>query len=108
MILATADTLHGQHITRSLGLVVACIPYLASTYAEGIKDLQGNVNPDVPSVLEARRLDVIERLAKVGSKVGADAIVAVRMDVREISPTWRELCAYGTAVVVLNPVRRGP
>jgi len=98
VILATTTEVPGSVIGTVLGIVVGAVPYYGSTYGEGIKDLKGNTHPDVPSVLEHRRREALARLDHNARKVGADAVVGVRFDNREITQAWRELCAYGTAV----------
>lgn len=95
----TIDAVPGVTFTV-VGLLVAAVPYYGSKYAEGISDTQGHGAPDVPRVLERRRSEVLDRLARKAEHIGADAVVGVRMDTREITGTWKELCAYGTAIRV--------
>lgn len=81
-----------------LGLVVGCVPWFGSTYAEGLKDLNGQTQADLPAALESRRYEALRRLSDRAQRIGATAVYGVRFDVRDINSTWRELCAYGTAV----------
>jgi uncharacterized protein YbjQ (UPF0145 family) len=83
-----------------LGIVVACIPYAGSTYVEGIKDLRGRTQAGLPDILEKRRYEALRRLSGKAELMGADAVMDVRFDTREITSSWRELCAYGTAAIV--------
>ena len=98
MILVTTEAVAGARVAATIGIVYACIPYFGTKYAEGIGDLRGGTAPDIPAVLERRRAELLARLVVRAAGVGADAVLAVRMDTREITPIWRELCAYGTAV----------
>lgn len=85
---------------RTVGLVYACVPYWGSKYAEGISDLQGRTSVDVTFAFERRRQQVLQRLGDKALALGADAIVGIRFDTREITPAWKELCAYGTAIAL--------
>lgn len=100
VILATTTELPGYTVGAVVGVVVGAIPYYGTTYGEGIKDLNGNTAADVPAVLERRRREALARLAHNASDLGADAVLGVTFDVREITQAWRELCAYGTAVTL--------
>lgn len=100
MIVVTTETIAGFTIAHSLGLVYASLPTVVSKYEEGIKDLNGRTYPDVPGNLERRRSELLARLEHHAQRVGADAVVAMRFHDRELSAAWRELCAYGTAVVL--------
>jgi uncharacterized protein YbjQ (UPF0145 family) len=100
VILTTTDTVPGFTITGTVGLVVGSIVYFGTKYNEGISDLNGKTTTDVPAVFERRRREALARLAANASHVGANAVVGVAYHSRDITQTWRELCAYGTAVVI--------
>lgn len=94
----TTESIAGRTVAESLGIVVGCVPWFGSTYAEGVKDLAGNASANVEAVYEARRLEALIRMSANALRRHADAVLCVRFSVREINSTWRELCAYGTAV----------
>lgn len=98
VLMTTTDGVPGRTIAACCGLVVACIPFWGSKYAEGIANLKGVKNEDVPAAYEARRTELLTRLIGKAVDLGADAVVGVRMTDREITSSWKELCAYGTAV----------
>lgn len=98
VLCVTTESIVGRTITRSLGLVVGCVPYFGSTYAEGVKDLYGITAANLEAVFEARRYEALIRMTANAKRRNADAVLCVRFSVREINATWRELCAYGTAV----------
>lgn len=100
MILVTTDTVPGHKITECIGLILACVPFWGNKYGEGIANLNGITTSDVNAVYEARRSEAMERLAFGATNIGANAVVGVRFDTREINATWKEICAYGTAVVI--------
>lgn len=99
MILTTTETVAGRPIVVTFSIVVASVPFFGTKYGEGITDLNGNTSPDVAAVYEKRRYEVLKRLAVVaGDIAGANAVIGVRFHDREITATWKELCAYGTPV----------
>jgi uncharacterized protein YbjQ (UPF0145 family) len=101
VILATTTEVPGSAIGTVLGVVLGCVPFYGTTYGEGIKDLKGNTHPDVPSVLERRRQEALGRLSHNARKLGADAVLGVAFDHRDITQAWREITAYGTAVTLV-------
>lgn len=100
VLVTTTETVPPWTITRTLGIVVASIPVFGSTYAELIKDLNGETTVNVSGALEARRVAVLKRLIEAASARGANAVIGVRFEFREITKIWKEMCAYGTAVTV--------
>lgn len=104
-LLVTIETIPGVEYSV-MGMIHAAVPYWGTTYNEGIKSVKdGATHPDVPSILERRRSEVLDRLVAKAQVLGASAVVGVRVDHREISNTWKELYAYGTAVTIHGPSR---
>ena len=99
MIVTTVDWVPGydHHV---LGLVVGSRPTFGTTYGEQIKDLHGHARPDVHLRYEEIRLGAVAYMVERAAKLGANAVVGVRFDHHEINATWKELCAYGTAVIL--------
>lgn len=100
MILSTTDTIAGVRIAATIGVAIGAVPFFGSTYAEGIKDLKGVTQPNVPTILERRRAEALQRMASNAARMGASAVVGVVFTSRDITGTWKEVCAYGTAVVI--------
>jgi uncharacterized protein YbjQ (UPF0145 family) len=107
MLMVTTDDVPGYVVLKSLGLALACLPYMGDKYQSGIKDLHGQTNRNIPALLEDQWVNVLRRLKACGEEMGADAIVDIRLESREITSTWRELQAYGTAVLI-SPNRTRP
>lgn len=101
-IVVTTPTVPGTSVVRVLGTVVGSVAWFGNKYAEGIGDLNGNTHPDVGGVFERRRYEALRKLQRNAEAIGANAVVEVRFDSREITGTWKELCAYGTAVMVVE------
>jgi uncharacterized protein YbjQ (UPF0145 family) len=45
------------------------------------------------------REEAVARMTEAAERRGANAVVGMRFDHREITDYWAEICAYGTAVV---------
>jgi uncharacterized protein YbjQ (UPF0145 family) len=105
LIVTTTDDIHGATIVATVGFVFACVPFIGTKYAEGISDLNGKAHRDIEAVLERRRGQALARMENRARFMGANAVVGVRFDHREINSTWKEIVAYGTAVVI-NAVRQ--
>jgi hypothetical protein len=46
------------------------------------------------------RQEAVEQMVEAARRRGANAVLGMRFDNREISSYWAEICAYGTAVRV--------
>jgi uncharacterized protein YbjQ (UPF0145 family) len=105
VVVTTTEGVAGYEVESLLGAVVGVAPHSISPYAEGLRSLA-----DGHSVSETERVDVmrrsreeaIERMAYQARQLGANAVVAMRMDHRKVTETWNEICAYGTAVRVVR------
>jgi uncharacterized protein YbjQ (UPF0145 family) len=76
---------------------------MINTYSEGVKSLDGELNPRRADALIHWREQTVARMAAAARQIGANAVVGMRFDHRAISEEWAELCAYGTAVVAERP-----
>jgi uncharacterized protein YbjQ (UPF0145 family) len=101
MMVVTTEELPGYAIERVIGQVVASLPRTRNAYAEGVKQMRGGrFDPHAPEHLARWRNEAIARLGEEARRQGANAVVGMRFDTREVGTTWMELCCYGTAVVV--------
>ncbi|GGJ89535.1 UPF0145 protein [Pilimelia anulata] len=110
MLVVTTDTLPGYEIRDVLGEVIGITARSNNPFNEGIKSLHGGSNPRMFEMLTRWREEAVERMAQNALSRGANAIVAMRFDHRNLTASWIEICAYGTAVVVslkANGVRHG-
>ncbi|OLB80593.1 MAG: hypothetical protein AUI14_06130 [Actinobacteria bacterium 13_2_20CM_2_71_6] len=67
---------------------------------EGVRELTGSPNVHLPVLLDRCRQEAVDRMVLHARRRGANAVVGMRFDHREISQMWVEICAYGTAVVI--------
>lgn len=106
MLVVTTDMLPGYEIRAILGAVVASIARTRNPYREGVKNLRGgNYDPKAPENLTRWRTDAVTRLGEEAQRLGANAVIGMQFEHREVGTMWMEVCAYGTAVVA---ERRAP
>jgi uncharacterized protein YbjQ (UPF0145 family) len=107
MLVVTTDNLPGYEIREVLGEVIGVTARTHNPFAEGIKSLHGGTNPKMMEALTRWREEAVERMAQEALRRGANAVVGMRFDHREVTTAWVEICAYGTAAVVtLNVAAR--
>lgn len=73
-------------------------------YREGVKNLRGGAyDPQAPENLTRWRTDAVTKLGEEARRLGANAVIGMRFDHRDVGEMWMELCAYGTAVIAYQP-----
>jgi uncharacterized protein YbjQ (UPF0145 family) len=96
----TTELLPGYVVHRVCGQVLGVAARSRNPYREGVKTLTGSADPAARRTLAGWRHDAIEDMTANASRLGANAVIGMRFDHREITQSWSEICAYGTAVVV--------
>src|SRR5947209_16816372 len=84
-----------------IGDVIGTTVRSGNVYLEGVKTMSGSRHPQLGRFMARWRQEAVADMAETARKRGANAVVAMRFDHREISTGWVEICAYGTAVVVV-------
>lgn len=109
MLAVTIDTLPGFEIRTVIGEVVGATVRPWNTYTEGVRTLSGATNPTprMDRAVARHREEAIARMVERAYRLGANAVVGMRFDHRSISDGWNEICAYGTAVVVVPAASNG-
>jgi uncharacterized protein YbjQ (UPF0145 family) len=104
MLVATTDTVPGYKIVKTLGMASGgCVlaKWFGSDMMAGFKDMFGGKIKRYVELMDKARDDAINVMSEKASKMGANAIVGVRLVSPEIGAGGKaELLAYGTAVVV--------
>ncbi len=103
MIICTTDTVPGQNISRSLGLVTGNAVkarHVGSDIMASLKGLVGGEITQYTKLMNDTRDMALGRLKDNAIAMGANAVVCVRFATSEIGQGVSELCAYGTAVVL--------
>lgn len=100
MLIVTTESIPGYRIRSVLGEVHGAIGRSRNAYREGLRSLNRERVPDPSRTLAHDRDLAIDRAARRAVELGANAIVGMRFDHRDVTAGTVEICAYGTAVVV--------
>jgi uncharacterized protein YbjQ (UPF0145 family) len=101
MLIATTNEIAGHEIDEVYGEVFGLTVRsrnFGSQFGAGLKSLMGGELKGMTKALVDSREEVIQRMVEEAEAKGANAIVGMRFDTSEMSGTWTEICAYGTAV----------
>ncbi len=108
MLIVTTESVPGYRVLEVLGEVFGVTARTHNPYNEGVRSLTGGVQPQqIVRALSHWREEAIAEMARAARQRGANAVVGMRFDNREISSSWAEICAYGTAVR-LEPIPVAP
>src|SRR5215469_17700461 len=100
VLVVTTDGVPGYRITSVMGQVVGSVARLSNAFTEGIRTMDGQLNPRRSHDLAQWRIDAVNAMIEQARIKGANAVIGMRFDNRLISTAWAEICAYGTAVLV--------
>jgi uncharacterized protein YbjQ (UPF0145 family) len=101
MLVVTTESVPGYQVRQVVGRVLGVTARSQNPFAEGIKALTGGVDPKMPHMLTQWREEAIARLVRQAQRQGANAVIGMRFDHRDVGTHWTEICAYGTAVLVV-------
>jgi uncharacterized protein YbjQ (UPF0145 family) len=107
MLVVTTESVPGYRVSAVIGEVIGITARTHNPFNEGIRALTGGLDPKMPQSLVRWRQQAVEEMVEAARKRGANAVIGMRFDNRELSAAWAEICAYGTAVVVV-PDREEP
>jgi uncharacterized protein YbjQ (UPF0145 family) len=102
MILATAHTIEGRRITKTIGLVrgnTIRARHIGRDIMAGFKNIVGGEISDYTKLMAESREQALDRMADEAQRLGANAVVSVRFTTSMVMGGAAELLAYGTAVV---------
>ena len=97
----TTDAVPGQASTRNLGLVrgsTVRAKHIGTDIVASLRNLVGGEMSEYSSLLAGSREQAIDRMVAEARKLGADAVVGVRMETSLIAAGASEVMTYGTAV----------
>ena len=101
MLLTTTDTVPGRETASCLGLVKGSTvraKHIGSDIVASLRNVVGGEVKEYASLLTGAREQAIDRMAEEARKLGADAVVGMRLQTSAISQGASEVVAYGTAV----------
>ena len=101
MIIVTTDTIPGQNITATVGLVrgnTIRARHLGKDIFAAFKNIVGGEISEYTKLMGESREQALDRLRDEAVRVGADTVVGLRFTTSMITQGAAEILAYGTAV----------
>lgn len=101
MLVLTTETIPGQDISEALGLVrgsTVRAKHIGSDIVASLRQIVGGEVREYAALLAGAREQAYDRMVQEAHQLGADAIVAVRMETSTIQQGASEVVWYGTAV----------
>ncbi len=109
MLIVTMNDIPGYRVEAVLGEVMGMTVRSANIGQNFVASFRaiggGEVNEYTQLVYDSRQ-QVMERMWQQAVQRGANAIISMRFDTGDIAQAFTEVCAYGTAVVVV-PIAEG-
>ena len=100
MLVVTTESIPGYEVRGVIGEVVGVTARSFNPFVEGVKSLNGRLNPQLVRLLAQIRQEAVTHMIEVARERGANAVVGMRFDHRGVTSAWNEVCAYGTAVLI--------
>ena len=101
MEIVNTETVPGREIEESLGIArgkTVKARNVGRDITQSIRNITGGELKAYSELLTDARDEALERMAEDAERLGADAVVNVRMESSEIANGGSEVIAYGTAV----------
>jgi uncharacterized protein YbjQ (UPF0145 family) len=101
ILVVTTEGIPGYEVRAVIGEVLGVTARSFNPFVEGVKSLNGRLNPQLQRLLTKIREEAVSQLADSAEARGANAVIGMRFDHRGVTNAWNEVCAYGTAVVAV-------
>ena len=101
MEIVNTETVPGREIEESLGIArgnTVKARNVGRDITQSIRNITGGELKAYSELLTDARDEALERMGEDAERLGADAVVNVRMESSEIANGGSEVIAYGTAV----------
>jgi uncharacterized protein YbjQ (UPF0145 family) len=101
ILVVTSETVAGREIETTLGLVrgsTVRAKHIGTDIVAGLRNLVGGEVREYASLLAGSREQALDRMVEEARNIGADAVVATRMQTSTIQQGASEVLVYGTAV----------
>lgn len=101
MLLATTETIAGHDVVETLGIVRGAATRtrnILEDASEWLRNLVGAELDGYTAMLAEAREQALERMTADAARLGADAVVAVKLATNYVASGAAEVMAYGTAV----------
>jgi uncharacterized protein YbjQ (UPF0145 family) len=103
MMMVTTDYMPGKDILELIGFVKGSTvqsKHIGKDLLAGLKTIVGGEIKEYTDMLNEARQKAIERMMEEASILGANAIIAMRLETCSVMQGASEIIAYGTAVRV--------
>ncbi len=101
MLITTTETIPQKEISEILGIArgsTVRAKSVVSDFMAGLKNVVGGELDEYTKLQANSREQALQRMINDGEKLGADAIINVRLATSTITQGASEILAYGTAV----------
>jgi uncharacterized protein YbjQ (UPF0145 family) len=101
MIVTTIMDVPGKQVEKTLGIVTGNTiraKHIGKDIVAGLRNIVGGEIKEYTEMLSDARREAIRRMEENAKKLGADAVIGVRMTTATVSSMSAEILAYGTAV----------
>ena len=101
MILSTTETIANEQISEVLGIAKGSTVRarnIGRDFFAGLKNIIGGEISEYTNLLNTAREEATQRMIDDAKRMGADAIVNVRISTSAVMQGASEILAYGTAV----------
>lgn len=101
MLVVTLEEIPGRKVEKVLGLVSGSTiraRWLGKDIMAALRTLVGGEVKEYTEMMQAARKIAMERMVEEAEKLGADAILGVRLATSMVMSGAAEIIAYGTAV----------
>jgi uncharacterized protein YbjQ (UPF0145 family) len=109
VIVVTTNEVPGYRIDAVLGEVMGMTvrsANIGANFVAGFRAMGGGEVKEYTQLVYESRQEVMHRMVEEARRRGGNAVVGMRFDTGEIAQSFSEVCAYGTAVVVV-PIAAG-
>ena len=101
MLIATTEQVEGRKVVETLGLVrgnTIRARHVGTDIVAGLRNIVGGEVTEYTKLMGEAREQALDRMVVEAEKLGADAIVGVRIATSMVAQGAAEILAYGTAV----------
>lgn len=101
MLVVTTDGVPGREVVEALGLVRGASvrsKHVGVDIMAGLRNVVGGELKSYSSLMAGTREQALDRMIEEARKLGADAVVATRLETAQVMSGASEIVAYGTAV----------
>ena len=103
MIMTTTDAITGKRIVKTVGLVrgnTIRARHIGRDIMAVLKNIVGGEIHEYTKLMSESREQALDRMQAEAEKLGANAVICVRLTTSMLMGGAAELLAYGTAVIV--------